>query len=71
MAINKTPAPDPRAEGLAAIAAWGEWFRNAHHERLRDSPDQHFVAAERAQIDALATAITERMKSDYLARRHP
>ena len=45
-----------------------QWFRKAHDQILRDSPDQHLVAQERAKIEALATAIAARMRADYLAR---
>jgi hypothetical protein len=66
-------APDPRREeGLAEIDRWVAWFRRAHEERLsrpHEFPDRHLVEQERAKIDALATAIAERMRSDYLARR--
>lgn len=62
---------DPRAEGLAEIAAWKKWFRDAHELRLSrpsEFGDRHLVDQERARIDALATAIADRMRSDYRAR---
>ena len=71
MAIKKTPAPAPRDEGLQQISAWHDWFVGAHEQILRDSVNQHLIEQERAKIAALATAIRERMTSDYLSRRHP
>ena len=67
--MRKT-APDPRAEGLAEIDRWEQWFRAAHEERLRDFPDTHLIEQERARVDACATAITQRRKDDFL-RRYP
>ena len=58
----------PRDPGLDEIAVWEQWFRNAHNQILRASPDQHLVEQERANIEALATAIAARMRADYLAR---
>jgi hypothetical protein len=55
--------------GLEEIAAWETWFRNAHEEILRDYPDKHLVEQKRAEIDRLATAITQERITAYLARR--
>ncbi len=56
--------------GLVEIAAWGAWFLHAHTERLRVadlSPDTY--ARELAAVEALAAAVTERMRDDYQARK--
>ena len=68
MAPAKRRDVAPRDPGLDDIAVLEQWFKNAHEERLRDSPDQHLVEQERAKIEALATAIAARMRADYLAR---
>lgn len=62
----------PTAEGLAEIAKWVAWFRQAHTERLsrpHEFPDRHLVEQETAKIEALANAIEARLKADFLARR--
>jgi hypothetical protein len=69
MSLLKPRGPkSPRDHGLEEIAAWETWFRNAHEDILRDYPDTHLIEQERANVDALATAIAARMRSDYLAR---
>jgi hypothetical protein len=55
--------PDP---GLAEIDEWERWFRNAHAQRLREFPDQHLLAEERARTDAI-TGIVQRMRDEYLS----
>ena len=67
LCLNGATSP-PAILGLDDIAVWEQWFRNAHEQILRDSPDPHLVEQERAKIEALATAIAARMRSDYLAR---
>lgn len=59
-------------EGLQQIANWHAWFVSAHAQRLRDNGlDEETFVREHAAIVALADAITQRMKDDYLSRRHP
>ena len=62
---------DPRAEGLAEIAAWEQWFRDAWDEMLRDYPDPHLVEQKRAEVDTIANAITAERRRDFLARMQP
>jgi hypothetical protein len=55
--------------GLAEIDRWVSWFRAAHLERittlgLERTEREHDIAA----VDALAAAIGERMRADYLGR---
>ena len=66
--MMRTRAPaDP---GLQQIADWRAWFVSAHAQRLRENDlDEATFAQEYAAIVALADAITQRMRSDYLARR--
>jgi hypothetical protein len=63
-------APDPRAaEALAEIESWRTWFVNAHAQRLRDDGvSGDAFTQEHGKIVALADAITERMRSDFLSR---
>jgi hypothetical protein len=63
----KKPKPLDPDPGLAAIDAWAEWFRNAHAQRLREFPDKHLLAEERARTDATITAIVQRMRDEYLS----
>jgi hypothetical protein len=60
----------PLDHGLEEIAAWEAWFRNAHEELLRDWPDPHLIEQRRADVDALANAITAERRAAYLARQH-
>lgn len=67
--LKNSLSEDP---GLAEIDAWGQWFIRVHEERLsreHEFPDRHLVETERAKVAAQATAMVERMKSDYLGRQ--
>ena len=58
--------------GLQQIADWGAWFLSAHTQRLAElnlPRDQH--DRELADVTRIAAAVTDRMRSDYLARRRP
>ena len=57
----------PVDEGLEEISRWERWFRTAHEQRLREFPDTHLLAEERARTDATITAIVQRMRDDYLS----
>ena len=66
---RQTQSLDP---ALAQIDKWHQWFVSAHTARIEAlnlPPDQH----DRELADALrvASAVAERMKSDYRTRRQP
>jgi hypothetical protein len=72
MAMFKTRkrAPDPHEVGLAEIDAWHRWFTEGHRQRLTDLqlPPEQFEKELAAALQ-IGSAVAERMKSDYLARR--
>ena len=69
MAAKRT---QPADRGLQEIAEWGQWFLNAHLTNLCEQGlDERTFAMERARIEALTTAITTRMREDFLTRRAP
>lgn len=56
--------------GLQEIQDWHDWFVTAHTQRLATcnySAEQ--LEHELSLVTRAATAITDRMRSDYLARR--
>jgi hypothetical protein len=57
-------------EGLQQIADWHRWFVNGHTQRLTDLnlPPEQFDR-ELADVMRTASAVTERMRSDWLSRR--
>jgi hypothetical protein len=54
--------------GLRAIDDWIRWFRTAHRERIEACVPEEERARELATIDAIATALHERMRHEFLAR---
>ena len=74
---TRTRTPDPDAAGLAEIDAWEVWFRAGHAQRISrlsefgDADNPELVAAERARIDALATAAVAMMRQQYVGRPKP
>ena len=71
MATTQKVAKDTAA-GLAEIDAWGDWFINAHTERLRAadlSPEQY--ARDLAVVTTAAATAVEKMRQDFCARYQP
>ena len=69
MAKRRAAETDP---GLAEIDAWVRQFKAGHAQRIASPAqfrDRHLVQQETARIEALADAIGNRMRADYLTRR--
>ena len=70
--MSKPRPSAPIDPALAQIDKWHQWFVSAHTARIEAlnlPPDQH--DRELADVLRTASAVAERMKSDYLGRYQP